>query len=165
MDRRISCAFTGHRQGKLPWRGNELDGRCVTLKKRMYDAAQAAYAAGMRHFMCGMATGCDTYFCEALVRLRKEYVDITIEAAIPWAGQSLRWSREQRRRYDHLLAECDYQTVVQNLYSADCLMRRNQYMVDNASLLIAAYGGVAGGTRSTMLYAMRQGVEVVELPI
>ena len=165
MDRRICCAFTGHREGKLPWRDNELDERCLRLKRCMYDAAQAAYAAGRRHFLCGMATGCDTYFCEALINLRQEYEDVTIEAAIPWEGQSSRWSAQQRRRYNRLVSECDYQTVVQRAYSEDCMMRRNRYMVDSASLLIAAYDGRAGGTRSTILYAMRRGVEVIELPI
>ena len=165
MDRKICCAFTGHREGKLPWRGDELDERCVRLKKGMYDAAQAAYTSGKRHFLCGMATGCDTYFCEELIRLRREHDDITIEAAIPWEGQSLRWNGEQRRRYSRLVSECDYQTVVQSFYSDDCMIRRNHYMVDSASLLIAAYDGRAGGTRSTILYAMRQGVEVIELSI
>ena len=165
MDREICCAFTGHREGKLPWHGNELDGRCLRLKQSMYEAVRLAYTSGKRHFLCGMATGCDTYFCETLIRLRQEKRDVTIEAAIPWEGQSLRWSEKQRRRYHRLVSECDYQTVVQSFYSDDCMMRRNRYMVDSASLLIAAYDGKAGGTRNTMLYAMRQGVEVVELPV
>ncbi len=165
MDRKICCAFTGHREGKLPWRDNELDSRCVRLKQSMYDAAQAVYTAGIRHFLCGMATGCDTYFCEVLMELRSMYEDITIEAAIPWQGQSERWSERQRRRYNRLVSECDYQTVVQSHYTDDCLIRRNHYMVDNASVLIAAYDGRAGGTRSTILYALRRGIEVIELPV
>ncbi len=165
MDRKICCAFTGHREGKLPWRDNEQDGRCLRLKQSMYDAAQAVYASGIPHFFSGMATGCDTYFFEALMQLREQYPDLSIEAAIPWPGQSERWSESQRRRYDRLVSECDYQTVVQGRYTDDCMLRRNRYMVDNASLLIAAYDGRPGGTRSTILYAMRQGIEVIELPV
>ena len=44
-------------------------------------------------------------------------------------------------------------------------MRRNRYMVDSSSLLIAAYNGQQGGTMSTLLYAMRQGLEIIELSI
>lgn len=165
MDKKTSCAFTGHREGKLPWRDNELDERCVRLKQSMYDAAQAVYTAGVRHFICGMATGCDTYFCETVMELREMYGNVTIEAAIPWQGQSERWSAAQRRRYDRLVSECDYQTVVQSYYSDDCMIRRNRYMVDNSALLIAAYDGRSGGTRSTILYALRQGIEVIELQI
>lgn len=165
MDRKTSCAFTGHRENKLPWHGDESDSRCVRLKQRMYDAAEAVYTSGVRHFICGMATGCDTYFCEAVMELREAHGDVTIEAAIPWEGQSARWTREQKARYDRLVSECDYQTVVQMHYTEQCFMRRNRYMVDSASVLIAAYDGRPGGTQSTILYAVRQGLEIIELPI
>jgi uncharacterized phage-like protein YoqJ len=165
LEKELTCAFTGHREGKLPWRGDETDARCIALKQSMDDALQAVYAAGIRHFICGMATGCDTYFCEALIRLRQEHKDVSIEAAIPWEGQSQLWNAAQKVRYDRLVSECDYQTVVQSQYTDDCLIRRNRYMVDNASVLIAAYDGKSGGTRSTILYAMRSGIEVIQLPI
>ena len=38
-------------------------------------------------------------------------------------------------------------------------------MVDSAGILIAAYDGTAGGTQSTILYAIRQDLEIIELPI
>jgi hypothetical protein len=44
-------------------------------------------------------------------------------------------------------------------------MRRNRYMVDSASVLIAASSGRSGGTMSTLLYALRRGCEIIELPI
>ena len=45
------------------------------------------------------------------------------------------------------------------------MMRRNRYMVDNSTILIAAYGGKPGGTMNTLLYALRRGLEIIELPI
>lgn len=165
MDREHTCTFTGHRENKLPWHGDETDARCVRLKERIYDAAEAAYRGGMSHFICGMATGCDMYFCEAVLRLRGEHEEITVEAAIPFEGQSKQWPAALRRRYDRLVSECDYQTVVQRDYSPDCMMRRNRYMVDASSLLIAAYNGAPGGTQSTLLYAIRQGLEIIQLPM
>ena len=67
--RQSACCFTGHRPGKLPWRYNEEDLRCVLLKARIADAVEAAYQEGFRHFLCGMALGCDLYFCECVLRL------------------------------------------------------------------------------------------------
>ncbi len=165
MDKRKSCSFTGHREGKLPWRGNENDPRCIRLKERIYDAVEAVYRSGIRHFICGMATGCDFYFCEAVIELRNTHPEITIEAAVPFAQQSKKWDETQRRRYERLITECDYQTVVQREYSSECYMRRNRYMVDSSAILIAAYNGRAGGTMSTLLYAIRNGLEVIQLPI
>lgn len=159
------CTFTGHRENKLPWRDDEEDRRCTALKKSIYDAVEAVYHSGRTHFICGMATGSDMYFCEAVMELREAHPEVTIEAAIPFEKQSEGWSEDKRRRYDRLVAECDYQTVVQKEYSSECYMRRNRYMVDSASVLIAAFNGRPGGTMSTLLYAMRNGVEVIQLPI
>ncbi len=160
-----ACAFTGHRAEKLPWRNNEDDPRCLSLKTQLEDAIEAVYRAGITHFICGMATGCDLYFGEAVLALRAIHGEVTLEAAIPWEGQSSAWAEPLRRRYARLVAECDYHTLVQKNYTPDCLMRRNRYMVDSASVLIAANSGRPGGTMSTLLYAIRRGCEIIELPI
>jgi uncharacterized phage-like protein YoqJ len=163
MDRMLSCCFTGHRIEKLPWRENEGDARCIELKHRIYEAVKDAYYSGIRHFICGMATGCDMYFCEATMAFRQEHENLTLEAAIPWDGQASGWSFELRRRHSRLVEECDYITVVKHEYTHDCLMTRNRYMVDNSRMLIAAYNGKPGGTMNTMLYALRKGLELVEI--
>ena len=36
---------------------------------------------------------------------------------------------------------------------------------DHARILIAAYTGAAGGTQRTLLYALRRGLEIIEIPI
>ena len=69
--RQESCCFTGHRPGKLPWGCHEQDPRCLHLKKRIADAVETAYEQGFRHFLCGMAQGCDLYFCECVLGLRE----------------------------------------------------------------------------------------------
>ena len=136
--RQSACCFTGHRPGKLPWRYNEEDLRCVSLKARIADAVEAAYQEGFRHFLCGMALGCDLYFCECVLRLRQTHPDVTVEAAVPCPSQADAWPPDQRR---------------------------DRYMVDHAALLIAAFDGSPGGTRYTVEYAMRRGLEIVDLPI
>lgn len=55
--RPISCCFSGHRPAKLPWGEDEDDPRCRALKAWLRDALDAAYEAGYRHFICGMAQG------------------------------------------------------------------------------------------------------------
>ena len=165
MERSNTCTFTGHRENKLPWRADETDARCQRLKRCIADAAEAVYSGGVRHYICGMANGCDLYFAEAVLALRAERPDVTLEAAIPCEGQSARWTATQRRRYDALAAECDYTTVLQRDYSPDCMLRRNRYMVDASAVLIAAYNGSPSGTRSTLHYSMRQGLQIIELPV
>ena len=97
--RQISCCFTGHRPEKLPWRYSEQAPRCLSLKRRIADAAEAAYEEGYRHFLCGMAQGCDLYFCEAVLALRADRPDMTVEAAIPCPSQAEAWAPGQRQRF------------------------------------------------------------------
>ena len=55
--------------------------------------------------------------------------------------------------------------MVQDSYTRGCMQRRNRYMVDHASLLIAVSDGAEGGTRSTIEYAFRRGVSVMDIPL
>ena len=164
MDQRAkTCCFTGHRPEKLPWGSDESDSRCLALKERLDRAVEAAYDAGMRHFICGMARGADFYFCESVLRLKKERPGITLEAAIPWEEQAARWGERDRDRYFDLVRRCDRETMVQRHYDKGCALRRDRYMVDRSARIIAVYGGLLGGTMYTLTYAMRQGLETVIL--
>lgn len=163
--RQSACCFTGHRPGKLPWKYQEDDPRCLALKQKMADAVETAYEEGYRHFICGMAMGCDLYFCACVLELRRRFPDVTVEAAIPCPTQADAWPETQRQRYLQMVADCDFETLVSERYSPSCMQRRDRYMVDHASLLIAAFDGSAGGTRYTVEYAMRRGLEIVDLPI
>ena len=163
--RQESCCFTGHRPAKLPWRFDETDPRCEALKRRIADAVDLAYREGYRHFLCGMALGCDLYFCEAVLALREVHPDITLEAAIPCPTQADSWTAPQRERYYRLLSHCDLETMVSEKYTSSCMQRRDRYMVDHASLLIAVFDGTAGGTQYTMQYAMSRGVDIVDIPV
>ena len=159
--RQMTVCFSGYRPEKLPWGYDECDPRCAQLKQRLRRAVCAACDDGFRHFICGMANGCDLYFFDAARYLRLSHPEVTIEAAIPFSGQADRWRPELRARYDYDLRQCDYQTLVQETYTPDCMMRRNRYMVDHAARLIAVFDGQDGGTRRTVEYALRSGLEVV----
>ncbi len=163
--RQESCCFTGHRPAKLPWGYREEDVRCRMLKQRLADAVESAYEEGYRHFLCGMAQGCDLYFCECVLALREQHPEVTVEAAIPCPTQADPWPADQRARYERLVNACDFETMVSSRYTAACMQRRDRYMVDHASLLIAAFDGSPGGTRYTVEYAMRRGLSIVDLPV
>ena len=166
MDEKMkNCCFTGHRPEKLPWGADENDPRCRRLKEELGCHLEGLYLAGLRHFICGMARGCDFYFAEAVLALREKYPDATLEAALPCDTQANAWTAAERRRYDHLLAECDEVSFVAHRYSPGCMQRRNEYMVDASGVLLAVFNGTAGGTMNTVLYAQRRGLKVIIVEI
>ena len=79
------------------------------------------------------------------------------------------WPQElkeaERRRYRRLVEQCDMETMVSDAYSPACMQRRDRYMVDHSMLLIAAFDGTAGGTRYTVEYALRRGIEIFDVSI
>ena len=165
MERETSCCFTGHRQDRLPWGTREGDPRCAMLKGRIAQAVERAYEAGFRHFICGMARGSDLYCAEAVLALRARRPDVTLEAARPCQTQADSWPEAERRRYEHILSQCNYETMVQHHYDRFCMMRRNRYMVDRSARLIAIYDGEPkGGTAQTLAYALKQKLTTDILP-
>ena len=90
---------------------------------------------------------------------------MTVEAAVPCPTQADAWAPDQRERYKRLVEACDFETLVSAKYTSYCMQRRDRYMVDHSSLLIAAFDGTPGGTRYTMQYAMSRRVSIVDLPL
>lgn len=159
-----SCCFTGHRPQKLPWGYDELDPRCIEFKNKLSAVIYAVYESGIKHFICGMALGCDMYCAEAVIELKKRFADITLEAAVPYDGQEVKWAESRQKRYRSILMKCDKTTLIQDAYSPGCMMRRNKYMVDNSNVLIACYNGSSGGTWNTVKYAMERDTEIIQVP-
>ncbi|MBQ9663246.1 MAG: DUF1273 family protein [Oscillospiraceae bacterium] len=164
-ERETTCCFTGHRPVRLPWKVNESDPRCLSLKEQIAASLEGIYESGYRHYICGMATGCDTYFAEAVLAMKASHPDITLEAAVPCESQAEKWTHAQQKRYSELLKQCDKVTYVSHTYTPGCMMRRNEYMIDSSSLLLACFNGRSSGTMNTILYAERSGVRTIILDI
>ena len=163
--RETTCCFSGHRPMKLPWGMRESDPRCAMTKAWIARQLQELYDEGYRHFICGMAIGCDTYFADEVLALREKHGDITLEAAIPCSDQASRWNSKQKTKYAELISACDSVKVFQEQYSTGCMLRRNEYMVDRSSTLIACFDGRPGGTMNTIVYAKREGLAVRMLDV
>lgn len=163
INRENTCCFTGHRPNKLPWGSDENDIRCIELKEKIMSIIKMLYNHGIRHYICGMALGCDMYFCEAALEFRQEKDDVSVEAAIPCEEQASRWSEANRNRYYRLVEECDIETMVSTSATKDCYIKRNKYMVNSSSVLIAVFDGTLGGTMQTVNYAKKKGLKIIEI--
>ena len=155
-----TCCFTGHRPAKLPWGSDENDERCILAGQKLREQLQDLIGNGYRHFLCGMALGSDMLFAEAVLELKEQYSDITLNAAVPCETQAHRWNAAQKARYKDILARCDSVKTFQERYTPGCMQTRNKYMVDNSSAIITYYNGLPGGTMTTIVYAQRQGLDI-----
>lgn len=156
------CCFTGHRPQSLPFGFNEQDERCVKLKRLLREEIERQITEeGVTHFISGMAIGVDMYAAEIVLEVKAKYPQITLESAIPCETQAVKWSSMLRERYYLIASKCDKESMIQRHYTADCMHKRNRYMVDCSDTVIAVWDGRPGGTGKTVAYAESKGRTVV----
>ena len=149
------CCFSGHRPEKL--RMSEAETR--EWLSRQIDKA---ISDGFVTFISGCAMGVDIWAAQIVMEKRKTNRRLHLIAANPYPGFGYRWKQEWKDQYHQLLKDADLVRNISDRYSDDCFMKRNMWMVDHSSLLIAVYNGAPGGTRNTIEYAMRKGITVVQ---
>lgn len=59
----ITCAFTGHRPHKFPWKDNDTDSQCVALRETLTEQIMALAEAGVTGYYSGGADGVDYEQC------------------------------------------------------------------------------------------------------
>ena len=150
------CCFTGHRPEKL-----DLPERKVKIL--LEEEIKKAIEDGFLTFITGMARGIDMWAGEIVLSLRKKNPEIHLICTPPYAGFETRWDLSEQRLYNKILDKADYTKFICEHYSRSCFQIRNCYMVDHSKRVIAAYNGTSGGTKNTIDYATRKGVEVINI--
>lgn len=151
--RKKRCCFTGHRQQKL----SRSEG---AVKRDLKRAIIAAVKSGYTTFITGMAYGVDIWAGEIVVKLKKRNPELHLIAAIPFEGFESRWPREWKERYSDLLGKADLVRYICPAYHTGAYQRRNEWMVDHSALVIAVFNGEKSGTKNTIDYAAKCGVQV-----
>lgn len=110
----------------------------------------------------GMAIGVDTIGALVLLKLKQQFPELFfLECAVPCLGQESKWNKEDQKRYWEILNQADEVTYVsKERYTHGCMQRRNEYMVDQASVILAVWNGMKSGTGNCVIYALEEGKPV-----
>lgn len=153
-EKSISVAFTGHRTY-----AGEADAQLRLTLRQLYDE-------GYRCFVCGMAWGWDLAAGEAVIELKNEHPEIELVAVVPFADFRTLFHDEDLEQYDRVAGSAD-RVVVSGDYTSACnaaFRQRNDYLVDNASLVVAWYDNKPrSGTAYTIRQARRKHIPVINL--
>ena len=174
----IKVCFTGPRPSKLG--GYDLNSymnfiilqRVINCLESLLDKSNHCY-----YFIVGGALGFDTICAITVLDLKEKYKDrIKLEVAVPFKDQSIVWkSKEDITRYNYILenadkvtyvdtlAQYDTKTTISGKYHVAKLQKRNEYMVDNSSVVITWYNGSGGGTDNCLRYAKRHDKTIINL--
>jgi uncharacterized phage-like protein YoqJ len=146
------CAATGHRPNKLGGHGHAVDNALRDLAYNFLRVEQPDIA------ISGMALGWDMAFAEAAISL-----GIPTVAAVPFAGQESKWPAASQHRYRQLCQVARVTVVCDGGYSPEKMQKRNEWMVDNSTMLVALWDGTAGGTCNCINYARKVNRHTVNL--
>ena len=156
FDRTVSAAFTGHRFYDFSQR--------VFIQERLTSAISEAYDHGIRNFISGFALGIDLMAAQLVQSLKCNLPGISLTAAIPFEGQAERYNIYDKRVYRRLLELADKVIVLSDYYYPRCFLDRDEFMVENASYLIAYYDGrEKGGTYYTVKKARARGIPIINV--
>ena len=117
---------------------------------------------GYNTFLIGMALGFDTLCFKILSEIKKGK-DIKIIACIPCINQDLHFTLKQKKEYEEMLLSADEMVFVSQEYDDNCMQKRNEYLVDNSSLLVAYIRRNYGGTFNTIRYAEKKNITIIKV--
>lgn len=156
FDRTVSAAFTGHRFYDFSQR--------EFIQERLTSAISEAYDHGIRNFISGFALGIDLMAAQLVQSLKCNLPGISLTAVIPFEGQAERYNIYDKRVYRRLLELADKVIVLSDCYYPRCFLDRDEFMVENASYLIAYYDGrEKGGTYYTVKKARARGIPIINV--
>ncbi len=111
-------------------------------------------------FYVGMALGFDMLCFKILEKIRLEK-DIKIVACIPCLSQPDKFSDLQKEEYFRMIESADEKVVLSQKYTPTCMQKRNEYMVDNSSVVLAYLRRNLSGTANTVNYAKKNNIPVI----
>lgn len=158
FSRERCCCFTGHRPEKLS--ADE-----ETVRALLSEAIDKAMADGYDAFISGMARGVDQWAAELVLARRDAGQPVRLIAALPCPVKERGNGKARGMCQMSLLDQADAVEVISPCYHRGCFHKRNAWMIDHASRLIAVYGGYAGGTGDTIARAEQAGLEIVEISL
>lgn len=149
----MNIAITGHRPDSL----DKDYSYTSDLWRYIYDELESTFTKiNPKKIYTGMALGVDTVAAEIAIKMGIPYV-----ACVPFPGQEEVWTPAQQVHYNMLKEFADsVVNVSPGPMQPSKYQIRNQYMVDNADIVVAVWNGWKGGTRNCVEYALRQQVPV-----
>ncbi len=148
FDIQTTCCFTGHRVLKRDFNEQNLSNVIDKLIEN-----------GYKTFLVGMAIGFDLKVFEILQTKKKFNIDVI--ACVPCKDQDKFYNKQQKKQYLEAVKNADKVVYLSEEYFDGCMQKRNRYMVDNSSILVAYLYAKIGGTIYTINYAKKQEKNII----
>lgn len=89
---------------------------------------------------------------------------MNIQLVLPCEGHDHKWDKRSKTRMAFLREHCTGTMIVSAGLSSEDYRERNEYIVDNADVLLAVYDNdrsIRSGTGMTVNYARKKGLSII----
>jgi uncharacterized phage-like protein YoqJ len=154
-DKERTLCFSGHRPESLP----NVDGLERLIKSYITTEIAVAINEGFNTFIMGGSRGIDLWAGLAIIDAKHRVPEIRLVAALPYFCGEHRYADHERFDYGYILETCDSVLYASDSYTKDCMKRRNLFMIENSSRIIAFVKNSRSGTGQTIRLAEKAGLD------
>ena len=156
IEKEKAVCFTGHCPELLNISKKEI-------KSRLKKAIDEAIESGFNIFISGMSIGIDVWAAEIILKKKKSNDNIKLVCVLAYKDFGCERGRIHNHRLNRILKKADFIHFTSFILTSDCIMRRDHFMADNSSRVIAAYRGLKGSTKNLITYAENMGLEILNI--
>lgn len=160
MDKPYAVCFSGHRPEKLPDGGDMSSPAVRAVISIIYSEIEKRIADGANIFITGMSRGVDLWAGEITAEMKCSGRQIKLVAAMPYRGFTDSFTGREKWAAGFIMSNADAVYNICETYERDCMKKRNQFMVDHSSALIAVCKDSRSGTGQTIRMAQKKGIDV-----
>jgi len=155
MTDNLTCCFTGHRDISR----EHIKDLPILLDEILYEQIDN----GAKNFITGGAVGFDTLAALKVLEMKDRFGFINLHLCLPCKNQTQNWNLRDIKAYEYILSRADSKEYISDIYTKFCMHERNRKMVDKSNICIAYCTENRGGTAYTCSYALKNGLELINL--
>ena len=155
IDKKRTACFTGHR--KIPV--SEMK----NIEKQLDEIIEKLYQKGVIFYGAGGSYGFDMLAEMAVIRARNRHKEIKLILVLPCKNQEKYWTEDNKTAFAEIKNQADKIVYTSEIYSKDCMHKRNRHLVNFSGYCIAYLNKNSGGTAYTVNYARQNGLKIVNL--
>ena len=150
-----TVCFTGHRE--IP---TDI---AINIPSALKKLLEQMIIRGAVNFRAGGAMGFDTICALCVLELKEKYPHVKLDLILPCKNQTKGWDEGSVRAYNYILEKADSIRYITEKYRSGCMLERNRALVDGSDVCVAFLMRSSGGSAYTYTYAIKCGIEVVNL--
>lgn len=155
IDKKRTACFTGHR--KIAAQDIQK------IEKQLDKIIEKLHQKGVIFYGAGGSYGFDMLAEKAVIRARNKHKEIKLILVLPCKNQEKYWTEDNKTAFAEIKNQADKIVYTSEIYSKDCMHKRNRHLVNFSGYCVAYLSKNSGGTAYTVNYARQNGLEIVNL--